>query len=251
MTLTVLGCSGTYAAPGNPCSGYLVQSGETSVLMDAGPGTLGELQRHIRLEDLDAVLISHSHPDHWVEVPVLRNALRYVLDRSGVPLFTTAETVKLISAACHEQVSPTFEMSTVSDGSEFTVGPLTVRCSRTDHPPETLAFCVDDGERRLAYSADTGPGWSFEEFGGPPIDLGICEATFREGSPQALDSAASGGGVHMTACEAGAMARRSGVGSLIVTHLLPGADPLAAAKEASAAYGAEATVASSGLVREI
>ena len=55
----------------------------------------------------------------------------------------------------------------------------------------------------------------------------------------------------MTACEAGAMARRSGVGSLIVTHLLPGADPLAAAEEASAAYGAEATVASSGLVREI
>lgn len=251
MKVTVLGCSGTYAAPGNPCSGYLVQSGGVSVLLDAGPGTLGELQRHIRLEDLDAVMISHSHPDHWVEAPILRNALRYVLGCSGLPVYSTAETLQMISSVCHDRVASTFETSVISDGSEVRIGPMTVRCSRTEHPPETLAFCVDDGSGRLGYSSDTGPGWSFAEFGGRPVDLGICEATFREGSPQALEPPGPGGRVHMTAAEAGAMAATAGVRALMITHLLPGADPAAAAIEAGDAYGAEVAVASCGLVTDI
>lgn len=251
MRLTVLGSSGTYAAPGNPCSGYLVRSGDTSVLVDAGPGTLAALQEHIDPAELDAVLISHSHPDHWVEAPVLRNALRYVIGHEGLAVHTTEETMDLIASVCHERVAPTFEMSALSDGSEVTVGSLTVRCSRTDHPPETLAFGITDGTTRIAYSADTGPGWSFAELGDQPLDLGICEATFREGSPQAIEAARSGGGVHMTAAQAGAMARDSGARALMITHLLPGADPAAAAAEAAGAYGADVTVATSGLTLDL
>lgn len=250
MKVTILGCSGTYAAPGCACSGYLVQSAGVSVLLDAGPGTLAELQRHIALEDLDALLISHSHPDHWVEAPVMRNALRYVLGREGLPVYSTAETLGLIDEICHEHVSPTFEMSQIEDTSEIVVGPLRVRCSRTDHPPETLAFCLDDGERRFAYSADTGPDWSFAEFGGS-VDLGICEATFRDGTPTAIEAASSPIGIHMTALEAGAMARASAARSLIITHLLPGADRAGARAEAASAYGADVGVAGAGVVLEL
>lgn len=250
MRVTVLGCSGTYSAPGCACSGYLVQSQGVSVLLDAGPGVLGVLQRHIALEDLDAVVVSHSHPDHWVEVPVMRNALRYVLHREGVALHSTAETMGLVSEICHESVEPTFGTSVIEDGSEIAIGPLTIRCSRTDHPPETLAFCVDDGEARLGYSADTGPGWSFAEFGAP-VDLGICEATFRDGAPNAIEAASSPVGIHMTALQAGAMAAETKVGSLVLTHLLPGADVAGAAAEAASAYGAEPAVARSGMVFEL
>ncbi|MFV0318129.1 MAG: MBL fold metallo-hydrolase [Microthrixaceae bacterium] len=249
MKLTVLGSSGTYAAADNPCSGYLVQAGGLKVLVDAGPGTIGELQRHGRLEDLDAVLLSHSHPDHWAEIPVLRNALRYVLGCSGLPLYATAETLDMISSVCHDRIDPTFGATRIQDGSDVSIGPLTVRCSRTDHPPETLAFCIDDGVNRVAYSADSGPGWSFEEFGGP-VDLAICEATFREGSDQVLDAGREGR-VHMTAAEAGEMARRSGAFALVITHLLPGADRSGAATEAASAYGAGVSVAAPGMSLEL
>jgi ribonuclease BN (tRNA processing enzyme) len=126
---------------------------------------------------------------------------------------------------------------------------VSVRCSRTDHPPETLAFCLDDGEHRVAYSADTGPGWDFTDFmtggggrsPGRPVDLVICEATFREGQ----------GGhdpVHMTAAEAGRAAKGAEARRLVITHLLPGADVEGARAEAEDAYGAAVEVARSGLV---
>lgn len=250
MKLTVLGCSGTFGAPDCACSGYLVQAGGASVLLDAGPGTLAELQRHMRIEDLDALLISHSHPDHWVEAPVMRNALRYVLQSEGLPVYSTSETLGLITEISHDRVEPTFELSEISDGAEVSVGPLRIRCSRTDHPPETLAFCLDDGERRLAYSADTGPGWSFSEFGAA-VDLAICEATFRDGTPIAEQAAFSDVGIHLTALEAGAMARASGARSLLLTHLLPGEDREGAKAEAASAYGGEVAVAGSGLVVDL
>lgn len=241
MKVTILGCSGTYAGPGEACSGYLVQAGGTSVLLDAGAGVLSALQHHTRVEDLDAVVLTHSHPDHWVDAPILRNALRYVLQRSGLPVYSTAETLGLISAVCHEHVAPTFRTEQISDGSEVVVGGLRIRCSRTEHPPETLAVCVDDGERRVAYSADTGAGWGFEEFGAP-VDLGICEATYRDGN----EIAGAGRGVHMTALEAGAMARGAGTRRLVITHLLPGVDHGGARAEAESAYGAPVEVAVGG-----
>jgi ribonuclease BN (tRNA processing enzyme) len=242
MRITVLGCSGTYAAPGGACSGYLVQAGGLSLLVDAGAGTLAELQRHLPLDQLDAVILSHSHPDHWVEMPILRNALRYVLNRAGLPVYSTAETLELISKVSHEHVSPTMELHPITDGSEMRLGPLSVRCSRTDHPPETLAVCIDDGEHRFAYSADTGPGWALDEFG-RGIDLALCEATFRDGVEVEAP-------VHMTALQAGATAREAGVRRLMITHLLPGADAVEARAEAESAYGAPVEVASAGLVLE-
>jgi len=245
VKVTVLGSSGTFAGPGQACSGYLVQSQGVSVLMDAGAGTLGELQRHIHLEDLDAVVISHSHPDHWVEAPILFNALRYVLDVGGVPLYSTAETLEMVAGVGHRPLAPTLRPEVIGDGSEFRIGGLTFRCSETDHPPETLGLCVDDGVHRMAYSADTGPAWGFDQFGGS-IDLGICEATFREGS-----GAQDGQPVHMTAAEAGSMARSVGLPRLVITHLLPGADVEGARAEAESTFCSPVEVATTGAVFEI
>ncbi len=249
MKVTVLGCAGTYAGPGEACSGYLVQSGGTTVLVDAGPGTLAALQEHVPITELDAIFCSHSHPDHWVEIPVLRNALRYVVHHEGVPLYSTAETLELITSVCHERVPPTLDMHAIGDGAEVKVGEgdsaLLVGAARTQHPPETLAFCLDDGRSRVAYSADTGQDWSFTSLGGP-VDVGICEATFRAGT----DVAHSGRDVHMTARRAGEMSREAGVGQLVITHLLPGADRDGARLEAEAAYGAPVQVATSGLTIE-
>lgn len=231
LAVTVLGCSGTYAGPDNACSGYLVRGGGVAVLLDAGPGTLSSLQHHIRPTVLDAVVVSHSHPDHWGDVPVMRNALHYVLGHSGIPLHSTAETLGYLDAVFHDGIGDAFRPSVISDGSEIRVGPLRIRCSRTAHPAETLAFRVDLDGRSIAYSADTGPAWSFTELGSG-TDLGICEASWLDADGYEVDD------LHMTAGQAGRMARAAGAGRLVVTHVPPTGSWDLAVAEASDAYGA-------------
>ena len=90
LTLTVLGCSGTYAPPGGACSGYLVSDGTTNIWVDAGSGTLANLQRHVSLDAVDAVVLSHEHPDHWTDLEGFHNVLRFVLTKQDFPVYAPA-----------------------------------------------------------------------------------------------------------------------------------------------------------------
>jgi len=236
FTLTVLGSSGSYAGPGNACSGYLISAGDARIVMDCGPGTLSRLGEHVDLARLDAVLLSHSHPDHWLELPILRNALRYVLGREGLDVYGTAET-RVLAEHLSGDLAPTFRWHDITAGDELDVGPLRVRTSRTDHPPETLALRLDHDGRSLVYSADTGPEWDMADLG-EGIDLALVEATY-------LDEWQTGG-VHLSARQAGRMAREAGARSLVLTHLLPGADVEEYRRAAAEAYGAPVHVAEPG-----
>src|SRR5215213_4941506 len=64
MRLHVLGSSGGYPVPDNPCTGFLLEQGETRIWMDAGNGTMAAVQRIVPLEQIDALVISHVHADH-------------------------------------------------------------------------------------------------------------------------------------------------------------------------------------------
>lgn len=229
LSVTVLGSSGTYAGAGGACTGFLLRSGSTAVLLDAGPGTLANLQEHLDLADLDAVVLSHSHPDHWLELPVLRNALKYVVGRDEVPLYLTAETLALADPLASTGLAPTFAPEVITSDDEIIVGPIRLVGTRTDHPVETLAFRVEAAGRSLGYTADTGPQWSATALG-DPLDVLICEATFLDGSEFTSP-------VHLSARQAGEMAREAGAGRLVITHLLPVVSHLAALDEAAAAYG--------------
>jgi ribonuclease BN (tRNA processing enzyme) len=234
LTLTVLGSGGTYAGPDNACSGYLLRTTTTAVLVDLGPGALANAQRHIDLIDIDAVVLTHEHPDHWLDLPVARNVYRYVLDRNGVPVFTTAGTRALALPFCDDA---TFSWTIVVDDDRARVGDIDLRFSRTDHPVETLAVLAEAGGASLVYSSDTGPGWSPVAFAVRP-DLALLEATF--GGGHSLP-------VHLTAREAGERAAEVGARHLVLTHLLPGTDPARQKSEAKEAYGGPVTVAEPGL----
>jgi ribonuclease BN (tRNA processing enzyme) len=233
LTITVLGCGGTYAGPGNACSGYLVRSDRTTVLLDQGPGTLANAQRHVDLASVDAVVLSHEHPDHWLDFPVTRNVFKYVKEREGMPVYGTATTKEMAEHLCSDGIAPTFDWTVIADGHQPTIGDLELSFSRTDHPVETLAVGVRSDGHSLVYSADTGPAWSPTAFGFEP-ELAVIEATFDQ---------YYGPGLHLTAEEAGERGAAAGARHLVITHLLPGTDAEVQRSAAEAAYGGAVDVA--------
>jgi ribonuclease BN (tRNA processing enzyme) len=231
LSVVVLGCSGSYPAAGGACSGYLVSDGVTRVWVDAGSGTLANLQRHVAPpEVVDAVVLSHEHPDHWSDLDGFLNLLRFATERKGVPVYAPPG----LRSRTYGDTAPELSWNDIDDGETARIGSLDFTFSRTDHGPLTLAMRIDGGGRSLGYSSDTGPAWSLEALGAD-LDLALCEATVpwsMEGQMQ-----------HLSARQAGAMARRAGAARLVLTHLWATVDPDESRREASEAFGAPVEVA--------
>ena len=138
--------SGSYPGPGGACSGYLVDDGDHPVWLDAGPGTLANLQRHVGLDDLDAIVLSHEHPDHWSDLEGWsQRAAATALERARASRCTRPPAC---ASAPTTRASRAFDWH---DGRRRRPGrrsaTLALTFSRTDHPVETLAVRVDGGGR--------------------------------------------------------------------------------------------------------
>ena len=231
FTLTVLGCNGSFPGPAGACSGYLLACEGTRVWLDCGSGTLANLQRHVTIEDVTAVVISHQHPDHWTDLEHFGVACRWALGRTGVPVHAPRGLRELTRIGSAAEI---FDWHDIADGDQVTIGALRLSFSQTDHSVTTLASRIEGAGRTLGYSADSGPAWELASLGSG-LDVALCEATFladREGSVQ-----------HLSARQAGRMAHDAGAHRLIITHLTPGVDPEAARAEAASAYGGDVAVA--------
>jgi len=241
LTVTILGCSGSFAAAGGACSGYLVRSVGATVWLDAGPGTLGQLQRHTSLEELDAIVLSHAHPDHWLEIPVLANALGWYVERPTLPVYANRavfDTADLITGEVCDSGRQVFEWCEVNDGGATSIGDQQWSFSSTDHYIPTLASRTEAAGRALAYTADTGPAWSLSAFEGD-ITTALCESTFHE-------RAGHPGVQHLSASEAAAMAATVNAEQLLLTHLAPGEDPALHHDAATAVFDGKIAVVEPG-----
>jgi ribonuclease BN (tRNA processing enzyme) len=240
LSITVLGCAGTWSSADSGCSGYLVSHRQTRVWIDCGPGSFSALQWHVSLSDLDAIVVSHEHPDHCIELPVVRNAMLYGLGIERLPLFAPRGVLALLERLVGARgITPSFNPKMVGDRSVATIGSLRFSFSRTDHPVETLAVRVDpvdESSGAIVYSADTGPGWSLTKFG-EGIDVAVVEATLLAGATGASEA------LHLTAAHAGSDARIAGVRTLVVTHVPPTGDPEAHRLEAESTFGAPVELA--------
>jgi ribonuclease BN (tRNA processing enzyme) len=240
LAITVLGSSGTWSSADSACSGYLVTDGTTRIWLDCGPGTMTALQRHCRLDEVDAVVVTHEHPDHCLELPVLRNAMVHGLRRRDLTLYAPRGVFSLLESLVGTRgITPAFLPKMVGDRSVVRVGGLRLQFSRTDHPVETLAVRIDDeagGSGAIAYSSDTGPGWSLAALGAG-IGVAVVEATFLAADVGASEA------LHRTAAFTGEDARAAGVDRLVVTHVPPTGDGEAHRAEAEATFGGPAMLA--------
>ncbi len=233
MRLHVLGSSGGYPASDNPNSGFLLEHGDSRLWIDAGTGTFAVLQRLTDFTRLDAVVISHLHPDHCADLYPLQVALRYRVEGAlRVPLYGPPGTLEalggLLGADGAKGLGETFPFTAVDAGDTVEVAGCRLRFLRTDHPGHTHAIRVESGAGTFTYSADTGPKADLASFA-RGSDLLVCEATYQEGKV--------GAPVHLTARQAGETARKAGVRELAITHIWPTFDPAVTLAEARSAVG--------------
>lgn len=220
MKLTILGTSAPYPRPDNPCSGYLVQQGETTVWVDAGTGTLAELQRHVALDRIDAIWISHAHADHSADLLTAYYALRFadVTPARPIPLIGPPGLVdRLVGFLGHrsEAVIPdVFDITEMRGWEEAIVGELALSWGPVDHGIPAFGLRVEVAgsalaHPALAYSGDSAYCEALVELA-DGVDLFLCEAGATESGEPA---------VHCTPEDAARIAREAGALRLVLTHV--------------------------------
>jgi ribonuclease BN (tRNA processing enzyme) len=248
VRITVLGKSPAWQDAGGACSGYLVESGPTRVLLDCGPGVFAKLREHCDYAALDAVVLSHLHADHILDLVPYGAGLLYG-PRNGRPaLHVPPEGREHLAALCaaasmrESHVERAFALQGYDPDEPLAVGTLTLRFASVPHYVPTWAIEVTDGAARFTYGADCGPGDELPEFA-RDTDLLIAEATLVE-----PDSAPRG---HLTPREAGELGRRARARRLVVTHYTDEVDADWIAAEAAAGYGPAVALAAEGAVFEV
>ena len=235
LGFTVLGSATPYPRPDNPCSGYLVSGAGTRVWVDAGTGTLAELQRHVRLDGLDAIWISHLHADHCADLLTAYYAALYadIELAAPIPLYGPPGTADrlagfLTNTSTRSPVESAFAVEELHDGHQARVGALTLTSRAVSHGMPAFALRAEAEGRSLVYSGDTAPCPALTSLA-EGCDVLLCEAD----SPQQPEADEQ---VHHTPEDAGETARAARAGRLIVTHVGPFLTPRQAVTRASTRY---------------
>lgn len=248
MRLTVLGCSGSVPGPDSPASGYLLRADGVALGLDLGNGTLGALQRVLDPFDLDALLLSHLHPDHCADVPSLVVYRRHhpaPPHRRRLPLHAPTEAPTRLAAASAPSAA---ELATTDLFDVFDFRPLGARtihiggfeidAAGVEHPCESYALRFSHGGRSLVYTGDTGPCEQLAGFAAG-ADLLLAEASW----PHDADKPT---GLHLSGRQAGELAAAASVGRLLLTHVPPWTDPQQVLQEARSVFGGSVELAQAG-----
>ena len=245
MRLTVLGGCGGWPAAGLACSGYLVEHDGFRLLIDPGYATLPRLLAVADAADVDAVLVSHGHPDHCADLnPLLRARVLAETGAEPLPVYAPPGALGPVLALDRPgMLDDAVRLREFDPGDRLTVGPFGVRSWLLPHwLPNAGIRLAADGQS-LAYTGDTGPSPDLVSLA-DGADILLAEATHPWQVP--------GGDARFlsSARQAGAVAAQAGVGRLILTHLWPGTNPEHAIEAAAEGYPGPIAVASGGLIAE-
>jgi ribonuclease BN (tRNA processing enzyme) len=241
MKLTVLGGCGAFPAAGQGCSGYVLEQEGFQLLIDPGYATVPRLLEITPAERVDAVLVSHGHPDHCADLHPLLRARTLRDDPAGpLPAHALPDALsKVLALDRPGMLDDAYRLHEFTAGETLSIGPFEVHTWLLPHFVANVGTRLSAGGRTLAYTGDTGPSPDIAELA-RDADLFLAEATFPREVP--ADSAR-----HLSSAEhAGQNAARAAVGSLLLTHLQPGSDPSIAHDEAAKAFPGRIAVARPG-----
>ena len=252
MKLTIVGCSGSFAGPASSASCYLLEGerdGRTwRVLLDLGSGGLGSLQRFADPLEVDAVLFSHLHPDHYFDISGLYVLWKYHPEgaRPRIPVWGPKGVGDQCARAYGLRKDP--GMSAEFDFHEYDdeplrLGPFTITVREVLHPITAYGLRIQSEGRTLVYSGDTGPCQELVDLAAD-ADLLLCEAAFVESGDNPAD-------LHLTGKQAGVVAAEAGVGRLVLTHVPPWHDPQVMLHEAATTYDGPLELAEPGKTYDV
>jgi ribonuclease BN (tRNA processing enzyme) len=241
VKLTIVGAAGTFPGPASGCSSYLLEHEGYRVLLDIGNGSTGALQEVCGLLGPDAVIVSHLHGDHYLDLITYTYARRYHPDGipPRLPVYGPSNIREAVLGAYGRDVgdllAEVYDFRPVEADKSFAIGPFEVDLRRVNHPVETYGMRVSAGGRTLAYSADSG---RCRELVGlaKDVDLFLCEASYLDGEDNPPD-------VHLTGREAAEHAVSADARRLLLTHLVPWGDADRTLAEATGSYDGEIRVA--------
>jgi ribonuclease BN (tRNA processing enzyme) len=259
VRITVLGKSPSWQDAGGACSGYLVEEEDFALLLDCGNGVFSKLRHFRDYVDVDAVLISHLHADHFLDLIPFSYALQYAPRQQPVAVGGWPGTSKparpelyapkgagdmfrkLVSCWGDEElVERAFALCEYDGPDELSIGPFAVHFCEVPHYTRTFAAQISADGNRLTYSADCSPNDALVHFA-EDTDLLLIEATL----PRPERTGMRG---HLTPAEAGEHGRRAGARRVVITHFSDELDADWAQAEAGAAFGRPVELAYEGAV---
>lgn len=245
MKLRVLGETGPFPAPGGATTGYLLSTEEGNVLIDCGSGVVSELLKHVDVKDIDAVIITHHHADHIVDIPVLRYAvmIHRLHGKREQPL-----TIYANQEPAEDFAEVAFEEHVLAEPlhaqSEVTLCGMKFTFANTVHAIPCLAVSAEYKGKRFVFSGDSGMSEDLEQLA-EGADFFLCEASWlhKDKGPDFIG--------HLTSKEVGEIGKRRHVKKICLTHFYPDYDRSLLQAEAAEAFGGEVLIARKGDVHEI
>lgn len=217
MKLTVLGNNGPYPKPGGACSGYLIEKENTKILIDCGNGVLSRLLAVCKLENIDAIILTHLHSDHVSDVLVMKYAIGINKMKGNftgyIPLYTPLDDCKMVNKFNYNEA---FKIIEIQEEMPLKINELIIQFKRMKHPVKTYSVKIEDSNTNkvFVYSADTSFNNGLIDFA-KNADLFLCEAGILE-KDRTQDSP------HLSVKQAIEIANKAQVKNLLLTHFWPG-----------------------------
>ena len=246
MRLTVLGGCGAWPGPGDACSGFLVEYEGFRLLLDLGYATVPRLLERVGAEQVDAVYISHGHPDHCADLnPLLRARALRDDPPPALPVYALNGALDAVLALDRPgMLDSAYTLHEFDPGDVLTIGPFRAETRLLPHSRPNAGVRLTVDGRTLAYTGDTGPSPEVVTLA-RDADLLLAEASYVDQVPPGLT------GTLTSAREAGRQAAEAGAQHLILTHLMPGTNMEAARAAAATGYDGGIEIATAGLTREL
>jgi len=255
LRLTIVGCSGSFAGPTSPASCYLVQAEhegrDWNLVLDVGSGALGALQRHIDPMAVDAVVLSHLHSDHCLDLCGLYVMQKYsptATSHSRIPVYGPRRTGERMARAYGltppDGMDSEFDFHELADRGAVRIGPFTVTPHLVNHPVEAYGFRVEAGGKVLAYTGDTDTCDALKVLC-HNATLVLADSAFIDDRDEAQGIHLSGSRAAQAAIDAG------GVQRLMLTHIPAWNDPAVCRAQAAAVWTGQVELAEADAVHEL